>query len=210
MLRYHRCGSWGAEHKGITPCRRGEADIGGYKLVGMNIGMDFDAALLFPSLRMPTDAFENDIGEERNDRRIDDLQVFNPLWTPAPPAVRGKHMLISGVQPSVAGFKDAFVAALVGIRECGAARHGINAQMSQFTGFGKHGGYDFAKGVEAFDHCIEHNDQVLPSIEVFDVAFSTVFLTDTKNLRFVEQTYKLTVHRLSEKMSTFVHGYHVL
>ena len=61
-----------------------------------------------------------------------------------------------------------------------------------------------------FDHCIEHNDQVLPSIEVFDVALFTVFLTDTKNLRFVKQTYKLAVHRLSEKMSTFVHAYHVL
>ena len=51
---------------------------------------------------------------------------------------------------------------------------------------------------------------MLPSIEVLDVAFSTVFLADTKNLCFVEQTYKQTVHRLSEEMSTFVHGYHVL
>ena len=119
-------------------------------------------------------------------------------------------MLISGVQLSVNGFEDTFVAAQVGVRECGAARHGVNAQMPQFTGFGEHGGHDFAQGVEAFDHSIKHNDQVLPSIEVLDVAFSTVFLTDTKNLRFVEQTYKLAVHRLSEKMSTFVHGYHVL
>ena len=57
----------------------------------MNIGVNFDAALLFPGLRMPTDAFENEIGEERNGRRIDDLQAFDPLWTPAPSAVRGKH-----------------------------------------------------------------------------------------------------------------------
>ena len=119
-------------------------------------------------------------------------------------------MLISGIQLSVNGFEDTFVAAQVGVRECGAARHGVNAQMSQFTGFGQHRSHDFTQGVEAFDHCIEHNNQMLPSIEVLDVAFSIVFLADTKNLCFVEQTYKLTVHRLSEKMSTFVHGYHVL
>ena len=81
-----------------TPCRRyplhsplgrrGEANVGGHKLVGMNIGVDFDADLLFLGFQMPTDTFENEIGEERNGRRIDDLQAFDPLWTPAPPAVR--------------------------------------------------------------------------------------------------------------------------
>ena len=63
----------GAEHKGVPFGRRGEADIGGHKLVGMNIGVDFDPALLFPCLRMSPDTFENEIGEERNGRRIDDL-----------------------------------------------------------------------------------------------------------------------------------------
>ncbi len=82
--------------------------------------------------------------------------------------------------------------------------------MPQFTGFEQHGCHDFVQGVEVFDHSIEYNDQVLPSIEVLDVAFSTVFFTDAKNLCFVKQTYKLTVHRLSAKMSTFVHSYHVL
>ena len=53
---------------------------------------------------MPPDAFENEIGEEGYGRRIDDLQAFDPLWTPAPSAVRGKHALISGVQLSVDGF----------------------------------------------------------------------------------------------------------
>ena len=95
-------------------------------------------------------------------------------------------MLISGVQLSVNGFEDTFVAAQVGIRECGAARHGVNAQMPQFTGFGEHGCHDFAQGVEAFDHGIEHNDKVLLSTEVLGVAFSALFLTDAKNSRFVE------------------------
>ena len=126
----------GAEDEGIPLGRRGETNVGGHKLVGMNIGVNFDAALLFPGLRMPPDTFENEIGEERNGRRIDDLQAFDPLWTPAPPAVRGKHMLISDVQLSVDGFKDAFVAAQVGIRECGAARHGINAQISHLRASG--------------------------------------------------------------------------
>lgn len=121
------------------------------------------------------DAFENEIGEEGYGRRIDDLQAFDPLWTTAPSAVRGKHALISGVQLSVDGFEETFVTAQVGIRECGATRHGVNAHMSQFTGFGQHRFHDLSQGVETFDHCIEHNDQVLPSIEVLDVAFSTVF-----------------------------------
>ena len=46
--------------------------------------------------------------------------------------------VISRVQLSVDGFEDAFVAAQVGIRECGAARHSVNAPMPQFTGFGQH------------------------------------------------------------------------
>jgi len=33
--------------------RRGETNVGGHKLVGMNIGVNFDAALLFPDLQMP-------------------------------------------------------------------------------------------------------------------------------------------------------------
>jgi len=37
-----------------------------------------------------------------------------------------------------------------------------------------------------------------------------VFLTDAKNLCFVEQTYKLAAHWLSKKMGAFVHGYYVL
>ena len=121
----------GAEHEGIPLVRRGETNVGGHKLVGMNIGVNFDAALLFPGLRMPPDAFENEIGEERNGRRIDDLQAFDPLWTPAPSAVRGKHVLISGVQLSVNGLKDTFVTAQVGIRECGATRHGVINQKAE-------------------------------------------------------------------------------
>lgn len=88
----------------------------------MNIGVNFEAALLFPALRMPPDAFEYEIGEERYGRRIDDLQAFDSLWTPTPSAVRGKHILISGVQLSVNSFEDTFVAAQVGVRECGASR----------------------------------------------------------------------------------------
>ena len=90
----------GAEHEGITLGRRGYTNVGGHKLVGMNIGVNFDAALLFSGLRMPPDAFDNEIGEERNGRRIDDLQAFDPLWTTAPSAVRGNHVLRSGVQLS--------------------------------------------------------------------------------------------------------------
>ena len=42
----------GAEHEGIPIGRRGETNVGGHKLVGMNIGVNFDAALLFPGLQM--------------------------------------------------------------------------------------------------------------------------------------------------------------
>ena len=103
----------GVEYEGIPLVRRGETNVGGHKLVGMNIGVNFDAALLFSGLRMPPDAFDNEIGEERKGRRIDDWQAFDPLWTLAPSAVSGKHVLISGVQLSVDGFEDTFVTAQV-------------------------------------------------------------------------------------------------
>ena len=121
----------GVEHEGIPLVRRGETNVGGHKLVGMNIGVNFDAALLFSGLRMPPDAFDNEIGEERKGRRIDDWQALDPLWTPAPSAVSGKHVLISGVQLSVDGFEDTFVTAQVGIRECGATRHGVINQKAE-------------------------------------------------------------------------------
>ena len=121
----------GVEHEGIPLVRRGETNVGGHKFVGMNIGVNFDAALLFSGLRMPPDAFDNEIGEERKGRRIDDWQAFDSLWRPAPSAVSGKHVLISGVQLSVDGFEDTFVTAQVGIRECGATRHGVINQKAE-------------------------------------------------------------------------------
>ena len=57
--------------------------------------------------------------------------ALDPLWTPAPSAVRGKHVLISGVQLSVDGFEDTFVTAQVGIRESGATRHGVINQKAE-------------------------------------------------------------------------------
>ena len=42
----------GAEDERIPLGRRGETNVGGHKLVGMNIGVNFDAALLFPGLQM--------------------------------------------------------------------------------------------------------------------------------------------------------------
>ena len=67
-----------------------------------------------------------------------------------------------------------------------------------------------AQGVEAFDHSIEHDDQMLPGIKVLHIPFTTVFTAEFENFCLVKQKNQLTIHRLSDKMCTFVHVIDVL
>ena len=44
----------------------------------MDIGMYLDASFLLSCLRMPAHPLEDEIGEQRDGRRVDDLQAFQP------------------------------------------------------------------------------------------------------------------------------------
>ena len=46
---------------------------------------------------------------------------------------------------------------------------------------------NLAQGVEAFDDGIQHNHQMLPCVEVFYIAFPTVFTAETKNFSPIKQ-----------------------
>ena len=54
----------GAEHEAVVGGSRGEADVRGYTLVGMDIGVDLNPSLLLPALRMPAYTFEYEDGEQ--------------------------------------------------------------------------------------------------------------------------------------------------
>ena len=58
----------GAEHEAVVGGSRGEADVRGYTLVGMDIGVDLNPSLLLPALRMAAHTLEDEVGEERDGR----------------------------------------------------------------------------------------------------------------------------------------------
>ena len=127
-----------------------------------------------------------------------------------PSAVRGKFILICGIQIPVGSIEDTLRPSCVGIGERAATGHHANAQMRKLASFGEHGVRYLAQGVEAFDHSIEHDDQMLPGIKVLHIPFTTVFTAESENFCLVKQKKQLTIHRLSDKMRTFVHVIDVL
>ena len=107
----------GTQHKAVVGGCRGEADVRRNALVGVDVGMHLDSALLLPCLRMPAHTLEDEVGEQRDGRRVDDLQAFQPCRDLPASAVRGKFALIGGIQVPVYGLKDALLAAGIGIRQ---------------------------------------------------------------------------------------------
>ena len=79
--------------------------------------MHLDTALLLPCLRVAAYALEDEVGEERNGRGIDDLQPVKPLGNLPVAAVRGNLIPVCGIQVPVYGLKDTFLASGVGIGE---------------------------------------------------------------------------------------------
>jgi len=51
---------------------------------------------------------------------------------------------------------------------------------------------------------------MLPRIKVLHIPFTTVFTAEFENFCLVKQNNQLTIHRLSDKMCTFVHVIDVL
>lgn len=171
----------------------------------MYVGMDFDAAFLLARFRMPSHTLEDEVGEQCDGCRIQYLQTVYPFRHLSFSAVRGKFVLIGGIQVPICKFKDTFTATGICIGERGTARHHLDTQMGQLARFRKHRVGYLTQGVETFDYGIEHDDQMLPCIEVLHITFSTVCTAETKNFRLVKQRNQLTIHRLSDKMSIFVH-----
>jgi hypothetical protein len=82
--------------------------------------------------------------------------------------------------------------------------------MDKLASLGEHGGRNLAQEVEALDHRIEHDDQMLPRIKVLHIPFTTVRTAEFENFCLVKQKNQLTIHRLSDKMRTFAHVIDVL
>ena len=57
------------------------------------------------------------------------------------------------------------------VGESAATRHHVNTQVGKLASFGKHGFSNLTQGIEAFDHGIEHDDQMLPGIKVLHITF---------------------------------------
>ena len=116
-----RCPRWhswtGQAYEAVVGGRRREADVRRHPLVGVYVGVDLDAALLLSCLRMPPRALEDEVGEERDGGRVDDLQPFQPRWNLPAPAVRGKFIPVGGIQITVYGLKDTLLATGIGVRE---------------------------------------------------------------------------------------------
>ena len=79
--------AWG-EHEGVIGGSGGKPDIAVYALIGMDDGMDLDAALLLPRLRVTPHTLENGVGEKRDGGGINDPEPLNPLLRAVSSAVR--------------------------------------------------------------------------------------------------------------------------
>ena len=104
---------------------------------------------------------EDKAGEQRYRRRVNDLQLGQPLRHLPPPAVRRKLVLVGVVEAPVYSPEDALRPAGVGVGERRAPRHHPDAQMRKLVGIGEHRAANLAQGVEALDDGIEHDDQML-------------------------------------------------
>ena len=167
--------------------------------------MDLDAALLPACPRMPPDPLEEQVGEQRDGRRVDYLQPLHPLRHLEAPAVRGKNRTVGRVQVAVDALEDALRTPLVGIGQRAAPYLERDAQMRHLAHLGLQRRRYLAQRVEPHDHGVEHHHQVDPAVEPFRVAFPAVFAADTENFRLVNQFCYLTKERLSAKMCTFAH-----
>ena len=83
----------------------------------MDVGMDLDSSFFLSRLRMSSHALENEVGEQRDGRGVYDLQPFEPCRNLPAPAVRGKFVLVGGIQIPVYGLEDTLLAAGIGIRQ---------------------------------------------------------------------------------------------
>ena len=144
-------------------------------------------ALLPARFRMPPHALEKQVGEKRDGCGVYDLEAALPLRHLPLSAVRGKLTLVGGVQVPVDRLEDALVASGIGIGERGSPRHHAYPEMCQLAGLGEHRVANLAQGIEALDDGIEHDDQMLPCIEVLHVPLAAFLTADFEDFLLVQQ-----------------------
>ena len=70
-------------------------------LVGMDDGMNLDAALLLPRLRVAAYALEYNVGKQGHGREVNNPQPFHPFLSAVMAAVRRKFVLVRLVKVTV-------------------------------------------------------------------------------------------------------------
>jgi hypothetical protein len=155
----------------------------------VDIGVHFYATLLFPGLGMPAYAFENEVGKKAYCRGVDNLQAVEPCGHPPFSAVRGKFVLVSGVQAAVRGLKHGLRPAGVGIRQSATPWHRPYAQMGELARFRKHRISNLAQCVEFSDDSVKHYGHMLVGIKALYVAFTIILAAEFENFFLVEQIY---------------------
>ena len=200
----------GLEHEAVVRGRGGESHVGRHPLVGMDVGVHLQPALLLSRLRMAPRAFEQEVREEAYCRGVYDLQPAEPFRSLPLSAVRRKFTPIGGIQVAVCRLEDRLRPSGVRIRQRAATRHQLYSQVGQLARLRKHGVSDFPQRVESPDHGIEHDHKMLPRIKMFHIPLPSKASAYFEDFLLVKQIYQLPIHRLSEKMCIFAHRFIVL
>ena len=147
-------------------------------LVGMDDRVHLDSAFFLPGLGMPSDALENQVGEERDGSGVYCLEPIHPFRRLAASAVRRKHLPVSAVQLAACLLENVFRASLVGVRQRAAPDFERQAEVAQFTRLCKQGCGCLPQRVEPHDYGIRHHHQMDPYVEAFCVTLSAVLPAD--------------------------------
>ncbi|MBR8726700.1 hypothetical protein IX296_003118 [Bacteroides pyogenes] len=196
-----------SKHEGVVGGSGGKPNVAGYALVGMNDGMNLDTSFLFVRLGMAPNTFEKEIGEECNRGRVDDAQTLHPVLRLISSAVRAKKCFVLLVKVAIDHLKEPLGASGVGVRQGAASRNRFQTDVPEFTHFCLHRSLYLPQGVETHNDSIKHGEQMRPTVERFYIAFTTLCPTHLNYFITIKRFYQLTIHRLSEEMYTFTHGY---
>ena len=178
-----------------------------YALVSMNDGMELDTYFRLARLGVTPNTLEDEIGEERNRGRVDDTKPLHPALRLISWAVRGKGCLVLLVKVAIDHLKARLGAAGVGLRESAASGNCFQTDVSEFTHFSLYGSLYLTQGVETHNDSIKDGEQMMPTVERFYIAFTALCPTHLNYIITIKRFYQLTIHRLSEEMYTFTHGY---
>ena len=97
-----------SQHERVVGDGRCKLNITWYTFVGVYDRMYLDTAFFLSRLRMTPHALEDSIGKQCDSRGINDSELFYPLFGTMASAVRGKQILIGGIQIAIDLFKELF------------------------------------------------------------------------------------------------------